>query len=755
MNYFPVAKPGKTCENSEPMSLNLNPKQQEAVLADDGPVLVLAGAGSGKTRVLTQRIIHLIRDKKVSPWSILAVTFTNKAASEMKARIVKDLGPNFNNVWVSTFHSSCLRILRRFGEKLGYESQFAIYDSSDQLMLVKKVLSDLELNDKIFQPKAIQKQIDRAKNEGLVPSEFPTEGDHYLTKVQEVYTAYQKELKANQAMDFGDLILNVIRLFETHPEVLAHYHQQFRYMLVDEYQDTNTVQYRLIKLLTALSKNPFVVGDDDQSIYRFRGAEIRNILNFQNDYPDAKVIRLEQNYRSTQMVLNAANAVIRNNENRMGKELWTENKAGEAVHVYRAQDEKQEAEFIVDEIQSERQNFSLNEMAIFYRTNAQSRALEDALRKARMAYKIYGGMKFYDRAEIKDVMAYLRVLVNPYDSVSLKRIINVPGRGLGKTTLQKIQAAADQNGVSFWNVLENPIHKRWGMKLNAGTVKKLRDFYVLMTELMQAKADLDLIELVPQILESTHYWQMLTNEGTFEADARKENLSEFINVIEEYVEDNAEGSLEEFLDQISLASDVDGLDENQEFVTLMTIHLAKGLEFPIVFLAGMEEGLFPHARSLDQVSDLEEERRICYVGMTRAMQKLTLSYADVRRIFGTSQYNVPSRFLQEIPEDYIRFTQGKTEFAFSSPTPNRFRSPSSPPVMQRRPASNETYIDVSESQMDVPFPKGSLVQHEVFGKGQVQNYEGHGNAAKVTVNFQNGAIKKLNLKYAHLTLLTH
>lgn len=725
------------------MSHALNPKQQQAVLAKPGPLLILAGAGSGKTRVLTERIIHLIQDHDVSPWNIFAVTFTNKAAGEMKERVAKKLWPVTQGLWISTFHSSCLRILRKHGEVLGYESQFAIYDTSDQLVLIKKILKSMDLSDKVYPPKAVLKQIDRAKNEGQTPEDFPTEGDHYLSKVQEVYGIYQRELKTNQAMDFGDLILNVILLFQKSPETLVHYQNQFQHILVDEYQDTNKVQYQLIQMLAGKYQNLFVVGDDDQSIYRFRGAEIANILSFQEDYPDAAVIRLEQNYRSTQNILGAANAVIRNNSARMGKELWTDNGMGSLVKIFHATEEKQEAEFIASQIQKLRQNVSLNDVALFYRTNAQSRALEDALRKERLPYKIFGGMKFYDRAEIKDLMAYLRVIVNPYDSVSLKRIINVPARKLGKTTLDKIDEAATRNFVGFWQVLENPGHKRWGMKINAPTVKRLHEFYRLIQSLQDARADMPANEFVSYVLDETGYWQMLKDERTIEAEGRQENLSEFITVYEEFFEENSEARLEDFLDQISLASDVDQLEEGADFITLMTIHLAKGLEFPYVFIAGLEEGLFPHVRSLDAEADLEEERRICYVAMTRAMKELTLSYADSRRVFGTAQYNIPSRFLGEIPEDHLEEVSQPSRFAGYQP-------PSKP----KSSLDYDTYVDLSDSQLDSPFRLGSRVSHDVFGEGRIERCQGQGDNLKVTVQFQNGAVKTLSLKYAHLTLLS-
>ncbi len=735
------------------MTTQLNDNQMQAVNLVEGAGLILAGAGSGKTRVLTQRIIHLIRQQKISPWAILAVTFTNKAAQEMKHRVQKELGDIAKDLWISTFHSICLRILRRHAKELGYESQFAIYDDSDQLTLMKKILNTLELSDKIFVPKAMLKHIDRAKNNGVSCDDFETNGDYFLTKVGEVYKYYQRELKKNQAMDFGDLILQVIHLFERHPQILQHYQNQFVHILVDEYQDTNPVQYKLIKLLAAKWQNLFVVGDDDQSIYRFRGAEIANILGFQKDYPNALVVRLEQNYRSTQKILAAANSVIRNNSERMGKELWTQNAGGDSIKVLRASDEKNEAQYIANDITQKRQDFQLKNIAVFYRTNAQSRAIEDELRKKNIAYKIFGGMRFYDRAEIRDVMAYLQVLLNPADSLGLKRIINVPARGIGKTTLEKLDDVSQQQNVTLMQIIEQPGSTRWGLKMSESLAKKLFGFYVMMEELKKALNDLPLTEFVPHLLEKTGYWQMLKDEKTIESESRIENLSEFVNVLEEFVAESPTPTLSEFMDQISLASKVDGLDDADNYVTLMTIHLAKGLEFPVVYLAGLEEGLFPHVRSLENEADLEEERRICYVGMTRAMQHLHITYADVRRIFGTSQYNQPSRFLREMDEsvlEEVHFNPWGNTPQFVQVPQNRMHKPASP--MQRAP-SRERHIDVSDSQVDNPYPTGALVRHEVFGKGRIQQYIAAGEDSKVTVHFQNGAIKTLSLKYAHLTML--
>lgn len=745
-------------------TLSLNSRQQDAVVYNDGPLLVLAGAGSGKTRVLTQRIIHFIRDLKVSPWRIFAVTFTNKAAKEMKHRVVEELGPSANDLWISTFHSSCLRILRRHAETLGYGRSFAIYDTSDQTSLVKAVLESKKMDDKFFKPSVILSHIDKAKNAGFGPEEFATGGDYFLGKVKDVYVGYQKELLRNQAMDFGDLILNVIRLFKTRPDILAEYQQQFQYVLVDEYQDTNPVQYELIKLLATQHQNVFVVGDDDQSIYKFRGAEIQNILNFQKDYPNAKVVRLEQNYRSTQNILTASNAIIRKNKERMGKELWTDNHAGDEILVMSGENERDEAIFVARQINALKSEFRLSEMAILYRTNAQSRSLEDELRKNRIPYKIFGGMKFYERAEIKDTLAYLRVLVNRADSVSLKRILNVPTRGIGKTTVDKIDSAAMTASLSFWDVICRIDDSAFGIALSPATINKIKSFVALIEKVDKARVELPLDEFLPFLYEQTGYWQMLTLEKTVEAESRKENLTEFVNVVEEFLESAPETKLEGFLDLVSLASDVDKLAENDPFVTLMTIHLCKGLEFPVVFLVGLEEGLFPHARSLDREEDIEEERRLCYVGMTRAKKKLFLCYAGERRIFGSAKFNFPSRFLEDLPSEVIRqiggASRGQSPQSYAQPYPSSSSGRTSPAhaaFNQRSahtvPNSNERVIDREYSQDEHALSQGMRVKHSVFGEGQIKSFEGAGDHLKVTVRFKSGMEKKLLFKHAHLQVL--
>lgn len=741
----------------------LNPHQEEAAFHGNGPLLVLAGAGSGKTRVLTQRILHLVQEKGVAPWRILAVTFTNKAAGEMKHRLTESLGSQARDLWVSTFHSTCLRILRRHVERLGFDKQFAIYDDSDQRVLIKRILTSLDLSDKIFKPQAISGHIDRAKNAGLSPEKFVTEGDYFLSTVQKIYAAYEAELKRNNAMDFGDLIIKTLRLFGEHPEILEQYRRQFEYILVDEYQDTNPSQYNLIRLLTPESRNLLVVGDDDQSIYRFRGADVQIILGFQRDYPDAKVIRLEQNYRSTQNILSAANGVIRGNRDRLGKELWTQAPEGDKVIVYRAADERDEALFVAQKISRLRHEYSLSDFALFYRTNAQSRAFEDILRREKIPYKIFGGMKFYDRAEIKDMMAYLRLVVNPADSVAIKRVLNVPARGIGGTTEEKIEQAAVRFGVTLWEVLGTIDDPRWELALNAGTREKIKSFVAIIQKLITARGEVELDEYMTFLYEATGYWQMLTAERSIEADGRKENLNELVNVIDEYCTHAEEPTLEAFLDQISLASDVDKLEEGAPFVTLMTVHLAKGLEFPVVFVVGMEEGLFPHVRSLDHPAEIEEERRLCYVAMTRARKRLFMSCAAERRVFGSPQFHPPSRFLSELPQAFIE-EETREERAVASPktfAPTYYSRPSfgggtrRPQIQQNKTfaAAPSRTIDTSESQVSDPIRRGARVHHAVFGNGQIVGFEGSDEQMKVTVRFGSGVQKKLLFKHANLRVV--
>ncbi|MBF0106592.1 MAG: UvrD-helicase domain-containing protein [Deltaproteobacteria bacterium] len=745
-------------------TISLNPKQKTAVDHNDGPLLVLAGAGSGKTRVLVERMIRLIRDRVALPWNILAVTFTNKAAKEMKDRIAASLGESSQRLWVSTFHSFCLRLLRRHATELGYQNPFAIYDDTDQKTVVKKILKEKDLDEKIYKIKSVCFHIDKAKNEAVDPEQFNDGGDYYLKKIKELYTDYQKELIKNNAMDFGDLIVNTLRLFTRFPDILGEYQEQFKFIMIDEYQDTNLSQYLLVRLLADKYKNLFVVGDDDQSIYKFRGAEIKNILGFQKDFSEAKVVRLEQNYRSTQNILNAANAVIKVNAGRMGKNLWTENCEGEKIQIYGGETEKEEAGFLTRVIKEyAAEGAAYSDLAVFYRTNAQSRSIEDELRNNQVPYRIYGGIRFYDRAEIKDIVAYLNALVNPRDGISIKRIINVPARGIGKTTMQKIEAVATRTGKSLWAVMSAVKDVGWGLDLSAGTEDKILGFCSLLDELKQAKADVPLEDFLTTLYDKSSYWQMLTDDKSIEALGRKENLTELVNVLDEYIAATEDPSLESFLDQLSLATSADEGKDNNNSVTLMTIHLAKGLEFPIVFLVGMEEGLFPHARSFENEDDLEEERRLCYVGMTRAKQRLHMTYANERRIFGQSQYNFPSRFLKEIPSgltghaakdrservrDMIAVTQVQnTHVEFKPQAFNQgFAAKTETSAYKRE-------VDLSYSQTDTPIKKGAWVRHTVFGDGQVLGFEGERERLKVMIRFNSGMQKKLLFHHANLTIL--
>src|SRR3989338_10691841 len=737
--------------------VDLNQKQSEAVLHTDGPLLILAGAGSGKTRVLTCRISHLIHEKNISPWDILAVTFTNKAAGEMKERISK-MGKYLpRDMWVSTFHSLCLRLLRKHASLVGYENAFTIYDDQDQLHLINQCLEELKMNPKVFAPRAVAYRINQSKNQGKGVKDFSKAGlDYFEEKVLEVYYLYQKKLVQSQAMDFGDLILNTVNLFKNHPEILEFYQNQFRYLHVDEYQDTNRCQYLFISMLAAKHRNICVVWDDDQSIYKFRGAEIRNILDFQKDYPETLVVKLEQNYRSTQNILTAASAVVSKNSERMGKTLWTQNNQGDPITLFQGLTEKDEASFVVGEILQWKEKKKLTEMAIFYRTHAQSRPLEDELRRNRIPYLIVGGMKFYDRMEVKDMFSYLKVLVNPADAIALKRIINVPTRGIGKTTLEKLKGLAAEQGVSLWDILvrvvgltkANEVSEWLGPLFNSGTLTKLIQFADLIEDLNCRRKETDLVGFMTQLFERSGYWKFLEDEHSIEAESRMENFEELVNVVADYVKNSMNPSLEEFLDQVALVSEVDRFDENADYLPLMTLHLAKGLEFPVVFLVGMEEGLFPHSRSLDKDDDVEEERRLCYVGMTRAMEKLYLSHVRERQLFGSAQYNLPSRFLEEIPKELINFVGavhcGRPVFG----QPRR-GAPTDFDEHDQRGYED----DFDQSQKQHPFKRGTRVRHPQFGVGTIRASEGMDDALKLTVAFSSGQIKKLLLKYANLEIL--
>ena len=629
--------------SESPLLAGLNPAQYDAVLHDGGPLLVVAGAGSGKTRVLTHRIAHLI-EGGLSPFEILAITFTNKAAGEMKHRVGGLVGPVAEKMWVSTFHAACVRILRRDVERLGFPGRFSIYDQADAVRLVGYVIRDLNLDPKRFPPRSVHGTISMAKNENVGPSQFTEQAEQiFQRKIGEVYVEYQKRLLQAGAMDFDDLLMRTAQLFREHPDVLASWRHRFGHVLVDEYQDTNPVQNDLVLQLAEEHRQVTVVGDSDQSVYAFRGADIRNILEFEEAFPDATVVVLEQNYRSTQSILDAANAVIARNVGRKPKELWTDKGSGDKIVRYHADDESDEAQFVANELAKlhDHDHMRWGDMAVFYRTNSMSRVIEEFLVRVGIPYKVVGGTRFYDRREIKDALAYLRAIVNPTDEVSVKRIINTPKRGVGDSSIGKLDAWASANGESFDQAVLRFDEAGVGGRAATGIEK----FLVMTTEIRKLQAEPATI--IEEALERSGYLAELQNERSVEAEGRLENLSELVGMAREYE------TVDDFLEQVSLVSDTDDIDEEESTVTLMTLHAAKGLEFPVVFLVGMEDGVFPHVRALGDPSELEEERRLAYVGITRAMQKLHLTSAWSRMMHGQTQYNPPSRFLDEIPSELI------------------------------------------------------------------------------------------------------
>lgn len=632
---------------------NLNKQQREAVVNTEGPLLILAGAGSGKTRVLTHRIAYLINEKNVHPSNILAITFTNKAAREMKERVQKLLEGSYD-MWVSTFHSACARILRMEIEKLsGYKKNFIIFDADDQQKLIKECLKELNYNEKNFPPKEMLSAISKAKDQLMTPGKFMDRygRDFRLKKVADIYALYQKKLMANNALDFDDILFKTVELFEYNPDVLQRYQQKFKYIMVDEYQDTNYCQYMLVNLLAKSHRNLCVVGDDDQSIYSWRGADIGNILNFEKDFPDAKVIKLEQNYRSTQTILDAANCVISNNFGRKKKRLWTDNGEGRAIVYYKAMDERDEADFIIGEIDrlAFQEQRSLNSFAILYRTNAQSRVLEEMCMARGIPYKIVGGFRFYDRMEVKDIIAYLRVIQDPEGDLSLKRIINVPKRGIGKSTLDTLESYARQNGISLYEALLF-VDNIEGIGKKAQS--SIKEFVRLIAELMDIAEKESASEVISQVILKSGYLEEL-EKGDDEDQERGKNIKELISAALEYEEKNEDSSLTGFLENMALMSDIDGLDEEREGITMMTLHSAKGLEFPVVFICGLEEGLFPTQRAFFEEHQLEEERRLMYVGVTRAKERLYLTSALERTLYGNTSYTIESRFLREISKDLM------------------------------------------------------------------------------------------------------
>jgi DNA helicase-2/ATP-dependent DNA helicase PcrA len=705
---------------------DLNPAQREAVLATEGPVLVVAGAGSGKTRVLTHRIAHLITACGVKPQEILAITFTNKAADEMKSRLEGVLGGVVRTMWVMTFHAACGRILRKEAPRLGYRQNFTIYDQADQVRLTKAVLEELDRDPKRFVPRGIHSQISMAKNQLVSPDDYRSRiASFYDQTVADAYDLYQRRLHASNAVDFDDLLMLTVEVLERFPEARTRWQKAFRYVLVDEYQDTNHAQYRLLQLLAGEHKNLFVVGDPDQSIYAFRGADIRNILEFERDFGGARVIALEQNYRSTNPILRAANAVIENNRERKPKNLWSELGEGERVRVIEVEDEHAEARFVAAEIASlSEEGYAGSEIAVFYRTNAQSRVLEDVLVRQEVPYQVIGGPRFYERAEIKDAISYLQVIDNAYDAVSLMRIANKPRRGIGDSSLARLASFADAQGISLWEALGRADEAGVG----AAPLKAVQRLVTLMQSSMAGALEMSVPEVLERVLERSGYLQALEAERTIEAQGRTENLMELVGVAREYQETAEEPSLSEFLQQISLYSDQDELKEQQSLVTLMTLHNAKGLEFRCVFLIGVEEGVFPHARSLEE-QGLEEERRLAYVGLTRAKERLVLTHAATRSLWGTRGYNLPSRFLDELPQEEIERERLR---------PSSWSGYGSPTVAVRR---------------DQPeLSTGDTVRHSTLGEGVVLAIEGDGT---VTVRFaEDGVERRLMLDYAPLERVT-
>jgi DNA helicase-2/ATP-dependent DNA helicase PcrA len=737
---------------------DLNPVQQKAVLETEGPLLVFAGAGSGKTRVLTYRIAYLIQEKRVRPWNIFAVTFTNKAADEMRERVERLLG-SAKGTWISTFHSACARILRQHIDRLGFKRNFVIYDDQDQERHLKSIMKELNLDFKMFPPRSIQSAIEKLKNEGITPDQYsPNPYNIFQKRLALVYQRYQEDLHRNNALDFGDLLAFVVILFKRFPEILGSYQELCRYVMVDEFQDTNLIQYRLLRQMVQSHRNICVVGDDDQSIYRWRGAEVGNILNFEKDFPETKVITLEQNYRSTQNILQAANHVVRKNRYRKEKKLWTENPEGELLTFFVAEDETDEARFVVQKIvrhvSAGKSVMPYHDMAVFYRINAQSRAVEEELVKNRIPYTVVGGMKFYERKEIKDVLAYLKLIDNPSDGLSLKRIINVPPRGIGEKTIEKIEAFSKGKGVPLYEGLKQAIGEDW---LPPGLKAKIKEFSQLIEEFQKDAGSFTLSQLTLALLARTEYLQRLKEEGTDEAFSKMENIDELINVMMALEQGEEKVSLESFLEKVSLVTDVDLYEDKGNRVSLMTLHCAKGLEFPFVFIVGIEEGLLPHYRRGEEIEDMEEERRLFYVGMTRAKERLFLSRAEKRSTFGVGRANLPSRFLDEFPVELMQFEEkGRTESLFSLETPGRNNTHQTETMADD--LSQENPISMGDGVVLSPedfftLKIGMRVRHPKFGEGRVKAVEGMDMDQKAMILFQSVGAKRLKVKYANLEIL--
>jgi DNA helicase II / ATP-dependent DNA helicase PcrA len=741
----------------------LNPRQRDAVTHGDGPLLVLAGAGSGKTRVITYRIAWLIGERGIAPYNILAVTFTNKAAAEMLGR-VEHLVPNIGaRPWIGTFHSTSLRMLRRYADRLGFTKSFAVYDTSDQLTLVKRCMRELQMSDEAFPPRAILTRISHAKNELTGPAEYEkTNLDFFGARVAEVYRLYQRKLKEYDAMDFDDLIGNYVRLLQEHEDVRDEIHGRFRHILVDEYQDTNRAQYVLIKALAGARGNIVAVGDEDQSIYRFRGADINNILNFERDFPGAQIVKLEQNYRSTGNILDAATGLVEHNVARKGKKLFTEGGSGDPVRIVTCSTDREEAQFVLERINAGRSKYKLTDFAVLFRMNAQSRPFEEELLRANIPYSVVGGVKFYERAEIKDVLSYLRLTVRPHDTPSIERVINTPSRGIGDTTVRALDEQATAQGVSLWTIVGGDLSF-----LPTRAAKAVREFREIVTDL-QAAAGHPLPELFDYLLLRTGYRRMLQESRDLQDESRLQNIEELLSSVREFSEQNAGAQLADYLDSITLMSDLDRY-ESQKGITLMTLHAAKGLEFKVVFLAGMEEGILPHSQSRDEEDDIEEERRLCYVGMTRAREQLYCIHSLERRLHGQFREQSPSPFLEEIPEE-VKEVMRTGRARPAQPASWRDRPVQQRPqyAPQQRIASTANNIssffggpvqlDASAIRAATPaapqpaqLKRGQRVRHAQFGDGTILTMEGDGPDAKLTVYFDRAGSKKFIAKYAKLT----
>lgn len=727
----------------------LNDMQQQAVFRTEGPLLILAGAGSGKTRVLTHRIAYLIEEKGVNPWNIMAITFTNKAAGEMKERVNNIVGFGSDQIWVSTFHSSCVRILRRHIDRLGYSNNFTIYDTDDQKSVMKDICKRLNIDTKIYKERNILSQISKAKDEFVSPEQFAliNQNDFSKKRIIEAYKSYQEQLKSNNALDFDDLLVKTVELFQNNPDILEHYQDRFKYIMVDEYQDTNTVQFKFISLLAKKHRNLCVVGDDDQSIYKFRGANIKNILNFEEVFPDAFVIKLEQNYRSTGNILNAANEVIKNNTERKDKHLWTDHKEGDKIFFKYLDTALDEAVMAATEIKRyvEKEGHTYKDCACLYRTNAQSRLLEEVFMKNNIPYKIVGGINFYQRKEIKDVLAYLKTVDNGMDDLAVKRIINIPKRGIGAATIDKIQSFADSRGYSFYDSLR----QEECLGSIGRSEAKVRNFAGFIQMLRTKRNLLSVSELIEEILEDTGYVSELKAENTDEAEERIANIEELISKAADYEEKAEEPGLSGFLEEVALVADIDSLDPESDYVVLMTIHSAKGLEFPNVFLCGMEDGLFPSYMTItsDDPMEIEEERRLCYVAITRAMEQLHISCAKQRMIRGETQYNKMSRFLKEIPLELL--DTGKQIEKMDKPKIVKpTQTSAARPIFKSKAFETKQFKVNKETNLE--YTKGDRVKHIKFGEGTVVDITEGGRDFEVTVNFDRAGVKKLFASFAKL-----